>query len=76
MRKALVVGGAVVGLAVLAPFCGSVMRRVFEKLPDEAPPKWMFNNISAIRENTDRILDLLQREPTQSVRPDHAVETE
>ena len=26
-------------------------------MPDNAPPKWMFRNITAIRENTDRILD-------------------
>ena len=27
---------------------------------DNAPPKWMFRNITAIRENTDRILQLLE----------------
>ncbi len=32
----------------------------FERMPDNAPPKWMFNNIRAIRENTDRILELLE----------------
>ena len=26
--------------------------------PDNAPPKWVFRNINAIRENTDRILEL------------------
>ena len=26
--------------------------------PDNAPPKWVFRNITAIRENTDRILEL------------------
>jgi hypothetical protein len=31
-------------------------------MPDSAPPKWIFNNVTAIRENTDRILDLLQRQ--------------
>jgi hypothetical protein len=29
-------------------------------MPDNAPPKWMFRNITAIRENTDRILELLE----------------
>jgi hypothetical protein len=28
-------------------------------MPDNAPPKWMFRNISAIREDTERILELL-----------------
>ena len=29
-------------------------------MPDNAPPKWMFRNISAIRANSERILELLQ----------------
>ncbi len=32
----------------------------FEAMPDNAPPKWMFRNITAIRDNTDRILKLLE----------------
>ena len=52
-----------VGLAVLAKLFGPKMQNVdweakFERMPDDAPPKWMFRNITAIRENTDRILDL------------------
>ena len=31
-------------------------------MPDNAPPKWMFNNISAIRTNTERIIELLEGE--------------
>ncbi|MGE5289065.1 MAG: hypothetical protein ACM3ML_18095 [Micromonosporaceae bacterium] len=31
-----------------------------EAMPDNAPPKWMFRNIAAIRDNTDRILELLE----------------
>ena len=38
-------------------------------MPDSAPPKWIFNNVTAIRANTDRILDLLQRQATAE--PDH-----
>ena len=35
-----------------------------ERMPESAPPKWMFNNIKAIRQNTDRILELLEhRQP-------------
>ena len=29
-------------------------------MPDTAPPKWMFTNITAIRQNTDRILEMLE----------------
>lgn len=33
-------------------------------MPENAPPKWMFRNISAIRENTEGILQLLESEHT------------
>ena len=35
---------------------------MIERMPENAPPKWMFRNISAIRANTDRILELLEKE--------------
>lgn len=38
--------------------CGSWIAR----MPDDAPPKWMFNNITAIRSNTERILELMERQ--------------
>ena len=38
-------------------------------LPDNAPPKWMFRNITAIRENTDRILTLVETERSGSDQP-------
>jgi hypothetical protein len=45
-------------------------------MPDNAPPKWMCRNITAIRENTDRILGLLESGRAESARqapvpPDH-----
>ena len=33
---------------------------MIERMPENAPPKWMFRNISAIRRNTDQILTLLE----------------
>jgi hypothetical protein len=56
-------------LGVLARRPGPKMSAIdWEKrlkaMPGNAPPKWMFRNITAIRENTDRILQLL--EPGQS----------
>ncbi len=52
------------------------MEKAFERMPDNAPPKWMLRNITAIRRdtavtrhNTDRILDLLQREQTDQAQP-------
>ena len=41
----------------------------FERMPDNAPPKWMFRNITAIRENTDRILELAERTSSESTAP-------
>ena len=38
-------------------------------MPDSAPPKWIFDNVTAIRANTDRILDLLQQQATAE--PEH-----
>ena len=38
-------------------------------MPDNAPPKWMFRNITAIRENTDRILQLLESGQPETARP-------
>ncbi len=33
-----------------------------EHMPEGAPRTWMFHNIAAIRANTDRILELLERD--------------
>jgi hypothetical protein len=67
MSKALIVGAVVIGAVVLAKRRalsrdGFDIESFIERMPDNAPPKWAFNNISAIRENTDRILELLERE--------------
>ena len=67
MKKLLIVGGALAGVAVLAKrrvaSSGGVdFGRLIERMPEDAPPKWMFRNMTAIRENTDRILELLERE--------------
>ena len=64
MNKALIAGAVVVGAVVLAKRQamsrdGFDIERFIERMPDSAPPKWVFQNITAIRENTDRILELL-----------------
>jgi hypothetical protein len=77
MKKALVFAAAAIGLGVLARRFGPKMQNIdwekkFEAMPDNAPPKWMFRNITAIRENTDRILELLEpgrSGPAQPVSP-------
>ena len=43
--------------------CGGVdFGRMIERMPEDAPPKWMFRNIGAIRENTEKILERLESE--------------
>ena len=70
MKKLLIVGGAVAGVAFLGSFAkrhalssgGPDFERWVERMPENAPPKWIFRNVSAIRENTDRIVRLLESE--------------
>ena len=59
MKKVLVNAGLLVGLGLLAKRFAPTM---FENMSDDSPPKWMFHNIAAIRENTDRILEILDRD--------------
>ena len=61
-----VAGATVIGAALVArryaARCGRFdFEQMIERMPDNAPPKWMFNNVNAIRENTDQILHLLER---------------
>lgn len=47
---------------------GIDFEKMVERMPEGAPPRWMFRNLSPIRENTERILQLLETEraPTSS----------
>lgn len=69
MKKLLMVAAAGAGVAFLARrFKSSDGRldfgQVIERMPEGSPPRWVFSNIAAIRENTDRILELLEGKPT------------
>jgi hypothetical protein len=75
MNKALIAGAVVIGAVVLAKRHalsrdGFDIERFIERMPDNAPPKWMFQNLTAIRQNTDRILELLDSE--RAAAPDSA----
>ena len=77
MKKAFIVAAVLAVVGVLARRFGPKMSAIdwekrLEAMPDNAPPKWMFRNITAIRENTDRILQLLesgQPEPDRDASP-------
>ena len=67
MKKLIVFGalGVVVALAAkrgCAAMCEGDWQNRIESMPDNAPPKWMFRNISEIRANTERIMRLLETE--------------
>ncbi len=69
MKKPLVIGGAVLGAARVArraaAHCKGIdFEAMIERMPENAPPKWMFRNIDRIRDNTERILELLETEHT------------
>ena len=55
MSKALIAGAVVIGAVVLAKRHalsrdGFDIERFIERMPENAPPKWAFQNITAIRE--------------------------
>lgn len=67
MKRSVMVGAAVLGAAVwvrrVARGCGGFdFEKMIERMPEDAPPRWMFRNISAIRANSERILELLEAE--------------
>lgn len=67
MRRLVIFGAVALGVAAgarrLARHCGGFdFEQMIDRMPDNAPPKWMFRNISAIRQNTERIVELLETE--------------
>jgi hypothetical protein len=70
VKKALIIGGVVAGAVLLARRFAPRMQSIdweqrIAAMPDTAPPKWMFTNIKGIRDNSDRILALLEQERGQ-----------
>lgn len=66
LKIASVLGGGLLIMRVAGPKLASGMDRMFENAPDDFPPKWMYLNITAIRENTERILEALASERTDA----------
>lgn len=63
------VGGVVVALAIAAnkkkgpqsrPEMWDKMREKMAEMPEDFPPRVMYDNVEATRVNTERILELLQ----------------
>jgi hypothetical protein len=71
MKRLLLVGAAGLGAGLCARRAGCArgclnFEKLVDRMPEDAPPRWLFRNISAIRENTERILELLETERTSS----------
>lgn len=70
MKKLVVAAGVLVVLGVLAALAkrlGPGMQSIdweqrLQAMPENAPPKWIYRNVTAIRENTDRILERLEHQ--------------
>lgn len=57
------IGGGLLLARSLAPRVEGIdWAKTFAGMPEDFPPKWMFTNISAIREQNDRILEMLGTE--------------
>ena len=75
MARLFIPGAAVLAAGVGAAFLaqrlaskrgGGDFGQMIERMPEGSPPRWVFDNVTAIRKNTDRILELLERKPTSS----------
>jgi hypothetical protein len=72
MRRAFIPGGAVLAAAAGAAFLakrlsrdrGSDFEQMVERMPENSPVRWAFHNVTAIRQNTERILELLEAQAT------------
>jgi hypothetical protein len=74
MKRVLVVVPIVVGAAFAAKRLAGRRGHIdfaarIAAMPDNAPPKWVFTNVSAIRANTERILELLEQQPPRAPAP-------
>ncbi len=62
LRWLPVVAGVAFLVRRFGPEMGCVCERIFEKMPDDFPPKRMFLNVTAIREQNERIIELLEEQ--------------
>jgi hypothetical protein len=79
MKKLIVSVVALVGIGYLVKRFVSKFGEVdweqrFAAMPDNAPPKWMFRNISEIHEDTERILELLEDRGEGGSEPSEVIE--
>lgn len=66
LKVVAILGGGMLVLRLFGPKLSGRMDRMMEEAPDDFPPKWMYLNITAIRENTERILETLDKDEAES----------
>ena len=49
---------------------GLDFERMIQKLPEGAPPRWAYENVTAVRRNTERIIELLEADGRSEDRQD------
>ena len=62
LKIAAVAGGGMLVMRLVGPKLSERMNRMFEDAPEDFPPKWMYLNITAIRDNTEHILEVVASE--------------
>ncbi len=70
MKKLIFAAAAFIGFGVVVKLFAPKLEKVdwearFARMPDNAPPKWMFRNISEIHDNSERIIELLETRASQ-----------
>jgi hypothetical protein len=84
MTRPFIPGAAVLAAGVGAAFLakrlaskrgGRDFAQMIERMPEGSPPRWAFDNVTAIRQNTDRNLELLEGKPTSSGAAEPPVES-
>jgi hypothetical protein len=82
MRKLALVGivvaaaGAIVAMrkqSTAGPTMWQKMQERMESMPEDFPPRVMFDNVAATRENTEQILELLRARDTAAEQGDAEV---
>ncbi|MCU0307790.1 MAG: hypothetical protein MUE51_08495 [Thermoleophilia bacterium] len=67
MKRVLIVAVVAIAGAAAVRRCARGRRRCdveqrIDRMPERSPRRWLFTNVRAIRENTERILAALERQ--------------
>ena len=63
MKWLLLLIPAAIGVAAIVRHkakSGLDFEQIIQKMPEGAPPRWAYENVTAVRKNTERIIELLE----------------